>query len=243
MSACLLSDARRAEAEIARPSTRPSAIDRTIESRAASGRLRDGDAMALSPAKARKLVEALHKASGDDDARVASEEVLNFLLGQLEELRDLANGYPRNPISGAVWSDGADLARLCDDLTSRFSGMKRPREEELASRLATGMACQVMGHYPEEIFPRVLRHSKCREAVSDLENAIGGYEAIVADYDEMDLDYLLEDDCPLDESGRAILEAVHQAASRLRELRPEKAVDLEGLMLNLERRLAPGDGA
>ena len=198
--------------------------------------------MALSPAKARKLVEALHNANGDDDARVAGEEVLNFLLGQLEELRDLANGYPRNPISGDVWSDGAALAQLCDELTDYFSHMKLLREEELASRLATGMACQVMGHYPEEIFPRVLRNSRCRESISDLDNAIGGYEAIVADFGEMDLDYLLEDDCPLDESGRAVLEAVHQAATRLQELRPEKAVDLEGLIPTLERRLA-GDGA
>jgi hypothetical protein len=195
--------------------------------------------MLLDPAKARHLMGTLASALGDDDVRAAAEDVLNFLLRQLEELRELANGYPRNPIDGAVWSDGKALAEICDELTELFSRKGLLREEELASRLATGMACQVMGHYPEEIFPRVLRNSRCRETIADLEEAIGGYEAIVGDFHAMGLAELLEDDQPLDQSERAILESVYEAARRLGELRPERIVEHEGLQLTLKRRLTP----
>src|SRR5215510_14640580 len=177
--------------------------------------------MPLDPAKARRLIGALASAQGDDDVRAAAEDVLNFLLMQLEELRDLANGYPRNPIEGAVWYDGKALAEFCDELTGLFSRKGLLREEELSSRLATGMACQVMGHYPEEIFPRVLRNSRCRKTIADLEEAIGGYEAIVGDFHTTGLAEFLEDDQPLDQLARAILESVYEAARRLGELRPE----------------------
>jgi hypothetical protein len=194
--------------------------------------------LTLDPEKARHLMGAMASAQGEDNVLAATEDVLNFLLRQLEELRELANGYPRNPIDGAVWSNGKDLAEICDELTELFSRKGLLREEELASRLATGMACQVMGHYPEEIFPRVLRNSRCRETIADLEEAIGGYEAIVGDFHAMGLSELLEDDQPLDQSERAILESVYEAARRLGELRPERNGELEDLQLTLKRRLA-----
>jgi len=112
------------------------------------------------------------------------------------------------------------------------------REEEFASRLATGIACQVMGRYPEQIFPRVLRNSRCREAIADIEKAIGGYEAIVDDFHKMGLVDLLEDNEPLDKSERAILESVLEAAKRLGELRPEQFAGLQDLQLTSKRRLA-----
>ena len=154
--------------------------------------------------------------------------LLNFLLRQLEELRDLANGYPRNPIAGDVWFSGKALAELCDELTVVLADRGLPEQEELASRLAVGMALQVMGHYPEEIFPRVLRNARCREALGQLTEAITGYESIVDDYVEMGLAELLEDE-QLDASSRMILESVGYAATRLGELDPERVEALVSL--------------
>jgi hypothetical protein len=178
-------------------------------------------------------------ASDHDDVQVAAEQALNFLMKQLEELHVLANGYPRNwGTPAAVWIDGAALASWCDALTGAFSSKGLPREEELASRLATGMAYQVMGHYPEQIFPRVLRNSRCREAIDDLDGAIQGYQAILSDFRVLGRDYLLEDDEAPDKTDRTILESVYEAAKRLGELKPEQATALKDLQASIQRRLA-----
>ncbi|WP_437720767.1 hypothetical protein [Sorangium sp. So ce861] len=193
--------------------------------------------MALNPEAVRKRLETLKSAQGQDDLRVAAEQILDFLLTQLEELRVLANGYPRTPISSAVWTDGKALAELCDVLADALSSKGLPHQEELASRLAAGMACQVMGHYPEEIFPRVLRNSQCRERIDQLDDAIGGYEAIVADFGALELDYLLQENEELDQTGRVILTAVQHAAARLGEIQPERARQLAPFQAALQRRL------
>ena len=196
----------------------------------------------LDPDRGQQLLASLAAARDHDDVREAAGQALNFLLKQLEELRVLANGYPRNPISGAAWVDGKALTEVCDALADELSRRGLPHEEELASRLATGMACQVMGHYPEEIFPRVLRNSRNRESIAEIDQAIGGYEAIIADFGALGLECLLEDDEPLDESGRVILVSVNEAANRLGELRPEQVTTLEKLQVSLLARLSKNGG-
>ncbi|MFO0589784.1 MAG: hypothetical protein U0441_19750 [Polyangiaceae bacterium] len=186
--------------------------------------------------EAQQLLASVIAARGQDDVRRAAADALNFLLKQLEELRVRANGYPRNPISGDVWVNGRALTEVCDALADEFSRRGLAHEEELASRIATGMALQIMGHYPEEIFPRVLRNSRSRERIGEVDEAIGGYEAIVADFDVLGLVSLLEDDEPPDESGRVILTSLYEAVSRLSELRPERAATLEDLKANLLAR-------
>lgn len=194
--------------------------------------------MTLSPTKARELLGTVANAATRNETGEAAVALLNFLLRQLEELRDLANGYPRNPIDGNVWFDGRALAEFCDELADLFTGRQPPEQEELASRLAVGMACQVMGHYPEEIFPRVIRNSRCREAINQVDEAISGYEAIVGDFQQLDLLYLLDDGEALDNAGHAILRSALHATARLAELRPERAPELLPFLATLQRRLA-----
>lgn len=100
-----------------------------------------------------QLVSQLEAEHEPRQLAASADEALNFLRKQLEELRDLANGYPRNPISVTVWSDGQAFTLACDALVEALAGRNEAVRQELASRLAAGMACQVMGHYPEEIFP------------------------------------------------------------------------------------------
>ena len=184
--------------------------------------------MSLDPERARKLLDVVSRAQTRNESGEAAVELLNFLLRQLEELRDLANGYPRNPIAGDVWFNGKALAEICDELADQLAGRELPEQEELASRLAVGMALQVMGHYPDEIFPRIVRNSFHREALGQLDDAIGGYEAIVGDFESMGLGEIFEYE-ELDASSRKILESVEVAASRLGELRPERADGLADL--------------
>jgi len=184
---------------------------------------------ALSPAHAHGLFLNVVKAEGRNQAGEAAAALLNFLLPQLDTLRELANGYPRNPIDGSVWSDGKTLAELCDELTTVLAARELPQQEELASRLAAGMALQVMSHYPEEIFPRIVRNARCREALGQEEAAVRSYEAVLGDFYRLELLELLDDGVALDEASRGIVAALSTAVARLAELRPARRPTLRAL--------------
>lgn len=192
--------------------------------------------MGLNPTHARQLMEGVAHAKTRPKMGEAAAVLLNFLLRQLEELRDLSNDYPRNAIRGDVWFDGRALTELCDELTGLLSRFKLPEQEELASRLAVGMACQVMGHYPEQIFPRVLRNARCKEAISEADEAVDLYEAIVDDFKTMELDELLHEE-PMEASSRVILESLDSALERLCERRPEQLAAHESLRAQLRKIL------
>lgn len=180
--------------------------------------------MALTPKLAAKLLAAL-KDADDENAPRGADSVLNFMLSQLRQLDELSNGYPRNPIAANVWTDGASLARVGDELSDELGRRNLTEREELATRIAAGMACRVMSHYPEEIFPRVLRNARCREALGHLADAAQSYGSIVADFDQLGLAELLDgaaDD--VSDSDVLILESVRVAALRLSELRKEDRV-------------------
>lgn len=193
--------------------------------------------MALEATKVCELLAALAKEPDPDAAEAAVTQLLNFLLKQLEELRELANGYPRNPISGDAWVAGATLAGVCDHLTDELAKRGLRRHEELASRLAAGMACQVMGHYPEQIFPRVVRNARCREAIGDVAEATGCYESVVADFHELGLSEMLDDAAEsIDESGRVILAAVSRPGRHDGFWRSKAPKPARQLILGVRRR-------
>ncbi|MBL7981405.1 MAG: SRPBCC family protein [Flavobacteriales bacterium] len=186
--------------------------------------------------RAQNLLSDILKQRERDDIRPLIDEALNFLVGQLHALQLLANNYPANPISADVWMNGSALTMICDGLANELARRKLPDQEELATRLAAGMACQVMAHYPQEIFPRVFRNSHCREAIDQISEAIVGYNAIVCDFRAQELEYLLEDE-ELDGDGRMILNVTAQAAQRLVELRPDRTLELGSLLSAIHLRL------
>ncbi|WP_437491536.1 hypothetical protein WME75_15810 [Sorangium sp. So ce1014] len=193
--------------------------------------------MPLDPVRATELVSQLDAAHEPRQLAASADEALNFLLTQLEQLRDLANGYPRNPISVTVWSDGRALTLVCDALTDALADRNEAARQELASRLAVGMACQVMGHYPEEIFPRVVRNARHREAIQQADDAAGSYQAVVDDFRSLDLEYTLDESEPLPESERYILEALSMALERLIALRSDPDHQLSELRQRVYARL------
>lgn len=176
----------------------------------------------LDVAEAIARVKAVNDAATRAEVEGAAHSALAFVAAQSELLHTAANGYPRNPISVDVWMGGTELARACDALADSL-GTRGLREEEAeASRLAVSCACSVVGHYPEKIFPRVLRHARCQEALGKLEVAIPSYAAVVRDFQQLELDQLYLDDQgePLGEPGRTILIAVSECLGRLRTLAP-----------------------
>lgn len=191
----------------------------------------------LDPKRAQQLVDAVRDAEGREAAELAADDALNFLLKQLEALRPLANDYPKRAINMSVFMDGRDLTRVCDQLTTALADRGMARQQELASRLASGCACQVIAHYPEEIFPRVLRNARCCEAIDQVDRAIGLYQAIVSDFIQLQLGDILDEPTPLDPTEKVILEAVRDAVQRLSELHPEIAEPHRGLLSHVLDRL------
>jgi hypothetical protein len=182
-------------------------------------------AAALDPRTAKSLVDAVVAASTETDTRQAADRALSFLSDQSTLLRSQANGYPRRPIEADVWRNGAGLTSACDALADALQRRGLVEDEEKASALAVVCACAVMGHYPEQIFPRVVRRARCLESVGRAARAADGYAAVVKDFEVLGLSeqYLDEgDDDELPGEGRVILEALATSISRLKVLAPER---------------------
>ena len=126
----------------------------------------------LNSQEARRLVDLVVQAPNLDAAVAAAETAFSFLVSQLHILGDSANGYPRNPISAHVWTEGYALAHACDSFADAVAGWNQRRGEEQATRLAATMALQIVAHYPEEIFPRVHRNAVCCEALGMTSEAV-----------------------------------------------------------------------
>jgi hypothetical protein len=175
----------------------------------------------LNSQEALRLVDLVFQAPNLDAAIAAAEAAFSFLVGQLHILGDSANGYPRNPVNAHVWAEGYSLANTCDRFADAVAGWNQRRGEEQATRLAAMMALQIVAHYPEEIFPRVLRNAVCCEALGMMSEAIEGYGSIVGDFDRLRLEEILDSSEPFTDSEIKILTSVHHAFIALQRLSPE----------------------
>ena len=172
--------------------------------------------------------------SGEAEAR----ELLAFAREQCDRLIRLANGYPHGEISPNVWMDGAGMVATLDALSDDLQRRALPAEEEGRS-LAIRAACAVMSHYPEEVFPRVVRRGAAAERWNKPEVAVQCYLAVVRDYEEIGLQQDVETGEPLGGGTTIALEAVRDAMRRLLPLAPEH-VSVE-VLARLDARLAESD--
>jgi hypothetical protein len=170
----------------------------------------------LDPEQAQRLVDQIMKADSVEEAVEACRTTLAFLIQQLHSLGDQANGYPKNSIDGNVWAAGQELTWVCDRYADAVGHWNQRKGEEQATRLATTMAMQVVSHYPEEIFPRVLRNAKCCESLKMNEDAITGYRCIVQDFVKLELEGDLDE--PLEAFQKATVSATCEALAGLDRL-------------------------
>ena len=175
----------------------------------------------LNSQEARRLVDLVVQAQNLDAAVAAAETAFSFLVGQLHILGDSANGYPRNPVDAHVLTEGYSLANTCDYFADAVAGWNQRRGEEQATRLAATMALQIAAHYPEEIFPRVLRNAVCCDALGMINEAAAGYGSIVGDFDQLRLEEILDRSEPFTDSEIRILTSVRNAFAGLQRLTPQ----------------------
>ena len=185
----------------------------------------------MNSQEAQRLVDLVAQAQDLDTAVAAAERAFSFLVDQLHILGDSANGYPRNPIDGNVWQEGRELTSVCDQFADAVSRWHQRRGEEQATRLAVSMALQVVGHHPEEIFPRVLRNAKCCESLGRTAEASKGYRCILGDFDALDLEWLFDGTDPLGGSQVTILCSLREALAGLQRLSQQGLTDAELTLL------------
>lgn len=186
--------------------------------------------MELDSKKAQHLVDLVVRASDRISAVTAAEEAFSFLVKQLHALGDSANGYPRNPIDGNVWKEGYELASVCDRFASAVSRWDQRKGEEQATRLAAALALQVVAHYPEEIFPRVLRNAKCCEALGMLREAVDGCRYVARNFGQLGLEELFDPTLTLEASHLTILQCTDEALAGLQRLAPESLTTEESAL-------------
>lgn len=181
----------------------------------------------LNSQEALRLIDLVVQAQNLDAAVAAAETAFSFLVGQLHILGDSANGYPRNAIDARVWTEGYALAQACDSFADAVAGWNQRRGEEQATRLAATMALQIVAHYPEEIFPRVLRHAVCCEALGMTSEAVKGYGNIIGDFDQLCLEEILDSTEPFSDSEVKILTSVRNSFIALQRLSPQGLSDAQ----------------
>lgn len=191
-----------------------------------------GGTTSLNSKEARRLVDLVVQAQDLEAAIAAAELAFSFLVRQLHVLGDNANGYPQNGIDGQVWKEGYELTSVCDGFADAVARWNQRRGEEQATRLAVSMALQVVAHYPEEIFPRVLRNAKCCESLGKTDEAADGYRYVIRNFSALDLDHLLEPSEVPDLAATTILACVRDSLAALQRLTPQGLTN-DDLALNV----------
>ncbi len=188
--------------------------------------------MLLDPEGAKQLISKLYTVDEQREFEMLVDESIEFLYKQYEELHNLARVFPR-----PNWFDGVQLTNICDELTEILEDRNQAKRQEQASNLAVGMACEVLGFYPEQIFPRVVRNGQCREAINDVDAAIDSYEAVIKDFSALSIAETLDEAEPLDKTERTILFAVRKALERLLDIQPKRKDENQNLLRRINNRL------
>src|SRR5262249_55606085 len=134
---------------------------------------------------AQKAVERGTSASNEAAARRAAARAIAVLDTQCSILKRRSNNYPARPIGAGVWVGGTSIAISADLLADEMERRGLIDFEERARLLAVTAAREVVGHYPEQIFPRVLRRGGCSERRGHDSVAIQCYRAILKDFAEL----------------------------------------------------------
>ncbi|MFM7200688.1 MAG: hypothetical protein ACKO6N_07840 [Myxococcota bacterium] len=153
--------------------------------------------------------------------------VLRRLDGEVEDVRQQANGYPANPISALVWMNGAGYGNLACALTLHFRDAGWLKCEEKASALWVKAILSVCSHYHHLVGPAMLANADCHDRLGNAERATKMYGAIVMDFACIANIWRDESEPPSDED-RIALESLQTANERLLS---RGITDLDGIDL------------
>lgn len=151
------------------------------------------------------------------------------LLGSaISGVRKSANGYPSQPISAAVWINGAGLGQLSYALTQHLKNAGWLAQEERASALWAQATLAVCSHYHHLVGPAMLSNADCQERLGNKERASQLYASVAADFAFLVEDWFNENESPPEEELIAI-KSLQTATRRLLAL---GTANIEPLNLN-----------
>jgi hypothetical protein len=186
--------------------------------------------------------------SSEPSRKQYSEQVfstLQQLNTEIEKIRQLANGYPANPISASIWFSGAGYSNLAHALTEHFRAAGWLKREETASALWAKATLAVNSHYHHLVGPAMLANADCQERLGNVERAANIYVSVVKDFIFLIDDWMSETVAPIDEE-RIALSSLDTAVSRLLFLGEKdietidytEIIDLNNVHSKLERILS-----
>jgi hypothetical protein len=176
-------------------------------------------------------------------ARESNRDVVIGVLKRLdiavEAIRQQANGYPENPISAAVWLNGAGYANLACALTQHFKEAEWLEREENASMLWAKATLAVCSHYHHMVGPAMLANADCHDRLGNAERAAEMYRGVVKDFAFLVENYSADEEPP-DDDNRTAIESLRAAIDRLmcRGSSELDGIDLELLREQTEAVLA-----
>lgn len=108
---------------------------------------------------------------------------MKLLDKEIEQVRQLANGYPANPISAAdVWMAGAGYSDLARALAGHFKRAGWLQREGNACSLWAKATLSVNSHYHHLVGPAMLADADCQERLGNLVRAATLYTCVVKDF-------------------------------------------------------------
>ena len=176
---------------------------------------------------ATRLLEEIKKYETGILAINSANELLKLLVVELNKVKIKTIELPPDMFSPDVLTSGIALMHVCDAAVEELEVRGLIVESEKASRLAIGFAGQILGHYPQDVFPLVYRNGQLCEKITKTETAISRYMAIIRDFKQMGLiESILNNGSSLNESDRIILETVKSSIDRINTLQSSPDDDL-----------------
>jgi hypothetical protein len=185
----------------------------------------------------------------DLTSRAARETHREIVVGTLkrldaavEDVRRQADGYPENPISGAVWVNGVGCANMARALTQHFKDAGWLEREENASLLWAKATLAVCSHCHDLVGPAMLANADCHDRLGKSQRATEMYRGVVKDFAFLVESYRTDDEPPTD-GHRVALESLRTAIERLlsRQDPTLEGIDLRLLQTQTETILSRTD--
>ena len=185
-----------------------------------------------------RLLESDFSSEAERDSH-ASEvlRVLRALEAEIQEVRQLANGYPANPIGADVWMNGAMYSGWAEALTQHFKVAGWLKHERNASGLWVAATLAVNSHYHNLVGPAMTSNADCYARLGQTDEAVERYRAVVADFSFLVDEWLSEEAYPENEDRESIryLEISLEELERLVGLEDSEVLLKQSLRVILSR--------
>jgi hypothetical protein len=140
--------------------------------------------------------------------------VLKRMDRGIDDVRQRANGYPKNPISADVWLSGNGYGTLASALASHFKNVGWLKREENATALWAKAVLAVNSHYHHMVGPAMLANADCHDRLGNIELSSYIYSGVVKDFVFL-LDEEADDAAVPTDDDRIALECLMRASERL----------------------------